>query len=152
MKREISPLCALSLSLTVVLLLAGLAAIIAEALVPNVVLPALDIPALAALSLIALALETVIFGHGSRAWVASLGVAVADFGLLILCTGRVSFSSAAQLAVLGGVVFLVCEMLFHSILDRLSSGAAKNHMSAAAVLTAVLLWLACQGLAGIGLR
>ena len=86
MKRQISPLCALSLSLTAVLLLAGLAVIIAGALVPNIVLPALDIPTLAALSLIALALETIVFGHGTRAWVASLGVAVVDFGLLILCT------------------------------------------------------------------
>ena len=82
MKRQISPLCALSLSLTAVLLLAGLAVIIAGALVPNIVLPALDIPTLAALSLIALALETIVFGHGTRAWVASLGVAVVDFGLL----------------------------------------------------------------------
>ena len=151
MKRAVSPLCALSLSLTAVLLTAGLCAVIAGALVPNLVLPAMDVPALAALSLIALAVETLVFGHGSREWVASLAIAAVDFGLLTLCTGRVSFSSAAQLTVLGGVVFLVCEMLFHSILDRLSSGAAKDHPGRAAVLTAVLLWLACQGLAGVGL-
>ena len=111
MRKEISPLCALSLSLTVVLLIAGLAAVIAGALVPNLVLPAMDVPMLAALSLIALALETVVFGHGSRQWVASLAVAVVDFGLLSLCTGRVSASQAVQVAALGGVVFLVLAFL-----------------------------------------
>ncbi len=151
MKREISPLCALSLSLTAVLLIAGLGAVIAGALVPNVVLPAMDVPMLAALSLIALALETVVFGHGSREWVASLAVAVVDFGLLSLCTGRVSASEAVRAAALGGVVFLCCEVLFHSILDRLSSGSVGKHLKSAAVVTAVLLWLASQSMAGMGL-
>ena len=152
MKKTISPIVALTLSLSVVLMVAMLAAIITSAFVPNVILPRLTVPTFAGLSLIALALEALVFGEGRRYWIASAVVAAVDFALLGLCAGLLPGDpvSVGKAAVLGMVVFLVCEMLFHSILDRLSSGPVKNRKSLA-VFTALLLFLASQILEGIGL-
>ena len=87
-KAILSPLCSLTLCLSAVLLIAGLAAQIARAFVPNVILPPLDIPTLAALSLIALVLEAIFFGQQHRFWATSLIVGIVDFGLLSLCAGQ----------------------------------------------------------------
>ena len=152
MRKTISPIVTLTLSLTVVLMAALLAAILISAFVPNVILPRLTVPTFAGLSLIALALEALVFGEGRRHWIASAVAAAVDFALLGLCAGFLpgNAAGAAKVAVLGTVVFLVCEILFHSILDRLSSGAVKNRRSLA-VITALLLFLASQILEGIGL-
>ena len=88
-KTVLSPVCSLTLCLTAVLLLAGLAAQIARAFVPNVILPPLDIPTLAALSLIALVAEVVFFGVPHRFWATSLIVGALAFGGLSLCAGAV---------------------------------------------------------------
>ena len=151
-KTVLSPVCSLTLCLTAVLLLAGLAAQIARTFVPNVILPPLDIPTLAALSLIALVAEVLLFGVPHRFWAASLIVGVIDFGLLSLCAGAVpTVLEALRAGILGGVVCLVCEVLLHSILDRLSSGAVGKHRRSMAVVSALLLWLAVQSLMSVGL-
>ena len=126
-KIIVSPLCTASICLSVTLLAAGLAAQIAAALVPNIILPALDIPTLAALSLLALVLEVILFGENHRFWATSL------------------------IVILGGAVFLICEVLLHSILDRISSGAAGKYPRSMAVVSALLLWLAAQILMSIGI-
>ena len=53
--------------------------------------------------------------------------------------------------ILGGAVFLICEVLLHSILDRISSGAAGKYPRSMAVVSALLLWLAAQILMSIGI-
>ena len=151
-KLAASPLCSLTLCLTAVLLVAGLAAQIAQAFVPNVILPPLDIPTLTGLSLVALVLEVLFFGVPHRFWATSLIVGVIDFGLLSLCAGAVPTAiEALRAGILGGGVCLVSEALLHSILDRLSSGAAGRYQRSMAVVSAVLLWLAVQSLMSVGL-
>ena len=140
-----------TLSLAVVLAVVCLGILAAQAAVPNVVVPRLTVPVLAAISLVALAGETVVFGTGKREWTVSFGLAALCFGILPLCAGWVeSVSMACKAAALGAVVYLVCEMLYCSILDRLSSGAVRSR-GCLAVGTAVMLLLAVQALAGIGL-
>ena len=151
-KTVLSPVCSLTLCLTAVLLIAGLAAQIARAFVPNVILPPLDIPTLAALSLIALVAEVVFFGVPHRFWATSLIVGALAFGVLSLCAGAVPTAiEALRAGILGGGVCLVSEALLHSILDRLSSGAAGRYRRSMAVVSAVLLWLAVQSLMSVGL-
>ncbi|MFR3921811.1 MAG: hypothetical protein ACLTYN_07350 [Dysosmobacter welbionis] len=48
-------------------------------------------------------------------------------------------------------MFLICEVLLHSILDRISSGAAGKYPRSMAVVSALLLWLAAQILMSIGI-
>ena len=151
-KIIVSPLCTASICLSVTLLAAGLAAQIAAALVPNIILPALDIPTLAALSLLALVLEVILFGENHRFWATSLIVGTVAFGVLSLCAGSVpTVLDALRVGILGGAVFLICEVLLHSILDRISSGAAGKYPRSMAVVSALLLWLAAQILMSIGI-
>ena len=111
-KIIVSPLCTASICLSVTLLAAGLAAQIAAALVPNIILPALDIPTLAALSLLALVLEVILFGENHRFWATSLIVGTVAFGVLSLCAGSVpTVLDALRVGILGGAVFLICEVL-----------------------------------------
>ena len=147
-KIIVSPLCTASICLSVTLLAAGLAAQIAAALVPNIILPALDIPTLAALSV----LEVILFGENHRFWATSLIVGTVAFGVLSLCAGSVpTVLDALRVGILGGAVFLICEVLLHSILDRISSGAAGKYPRSMAVVSALLLWLAAQILMSIGI-
>ena len=151
-KLAASPLCSLALCLTAVLLIAGLAAQMARAFVPNVILPPLDIPTLTALSLIALVLEVLLFGVPHRFWATSLIVGALAFGVLSLCAGAVPTAiEALRAVILGGGVCLLSEVLLHSILDRLSSGAAGKYQRSMAVVSAALLWLAVQSLMGVGI-
>ena len=151
-KIIVSPLCTASICLSVTLLAAGLAAQIAAALVPNIILPALDIPTLAALSLLALVLEVILFGENHRFWATSLIVGTVAFGALALCAGSVpTVLDVLRVGILGGAVFLICEVLLHSILDRISSGAAGKYPRSMAVVSALLLWLAAQILMSIGI-
>ena len=150
-KIIVSPLCTASICLSVTLLAAGLAAQIAAALVPNI-MPALDIPTLAALSLLALVLEVILFGENHRFWATSLIVGTVAFGVLSLCAGSVpTVLDVLRVGILGGAVFLICEVLLHSILDRISSGAAGKYPRSMAVVSALLLWLAAQILMSIGI-
>ena len=151
-KIIVSPLCTASICLSVTLLAAGLAAQIAAALVPNIILPALDIPTLADLSLLALVLEVILFGENHRFWATSLIVGTVAFGVLSLCAGSVpTVLDVLRVGILGGAVFLICEVLLHSILDRISSGAAGKYPRSMAVVSALLLWLAAQILMSIGI-
>ena len=146
-KIIVSPLCTASICLSVTLLGAGLAAQIAAALVPNI-----NIPTLAALSLLALVLEVILFGKNHRFWATSLIVGTVAFGVLSLCAGSVpTVLDALRVGILGGAVFLICEVLLHSILDRISSGAAGKYPRSMAVVSALLLWLAAQILMSIGI-
>lgn len=151
-KIMVSPLCSLTLCLSAVLLAAGLAAQIAAAFVPNIILPPLDIPTFAALSLAALVLEVVFFGRQHRFWATSLIVGIVDFALLSLCARQAPTAlEALRAGILGGAVCLLCEVLLHSILDRLSSGAVGKHLRGMALVSALLLWLAVQSLMSLGL-
>ena len=151
-KAILSPLCSLTLCLSAVLLVAGLAAQIARAFVPNVILPPLDIPTLAALSLIALVLDAIFFGQQRRFWATSLIVGIVDFGVLSLCAGQAPTAlEALRVRIPGGALCLVPDVLLHSTLARLSSGAVGKHRRSMAVVSALLLWLAVQSLMSVGL-
>jgi len=105
-----------------------------------------------ALSLLALVLEVILFGENHRFWATSLIVGTVAFGVLSLCAGSVpTVLDALRVGILGGAVFLICEVLLHSILDRISSGAAGKYPRSMAVVSALLLWLAAQILMSIGI-
>ena len=62
-----------------------------------------------------------------RFWATSLIVGTVAFGVLSLCAGSVpTVLDALRVGILGGAVFLICEVLLHSILDRISSGARAS--------------------------
>ena len=74
------------------------------------------------------------------------------FGVLSLCAGSVpTVLDALRVGILGGAVFLICEELLLSILDRLSSGAVGKYHRSMAVVSAVLLWLSAQILMSVGI-
>ena len=80
------------------------------------------------------------------------GFLAVAFGVLSLCAGSVpTVLDALRVGILGGAVFLICEVLLHSILDRISSGAAGKYPRSMAVVSALLLWLAAQILMSIGI-
>ena len=91
-------------------------------------------------------------GENHRFWATSLIVGTVAFGVLSLCAGSVpTVLDALRVGILGGAVFLICEVLLHSILDRISSGAAGKYPRSMAVVSALLLWLAAQILMSIGI-
>lgn len=93
-----------------------------------------------------------LWGENHRFWATSLIVGTVAFGVLSLCAGSVpTVLDALRVGILGGAVFLICEVLLHSILDRISSGAAGKYPRSMAVVSALLLWLAAQILMSIGI-
>lgn len=134
---------------TILALVVGLACLVwalCRAFLPAAVLPAVSLPALAALSLIALAAESFLAPMGRRPWPVVLLLGVLTFGLLPLCGGLVSPESVPLLALAGGGLFTALTFLFTSLRERLASGPAGR---LAPILTAGILFLACQSLAGM---
>lgn len=135
---------------TILALVVGLACLawaLCRAFLPATVLPGPGLPALAALSLLALVLESFLVPPTARRpWPAVIVLGVLTFGLLPLCGGLVALDAVPLLALAGGVLFTALTFLFTSLRERLSSGPAGR---LAPVLTACILFLACQSLAGM---
>ena len=113
---------------------------------PAAVLPELNIPNVVAISLAALLLDHFLAPGAKRCYICIPVFAVITFGLLPWAVGFVPGEEVLKYAIGGGVTFTVTTWLFSSMTDRMSSGHSS---AAAAVASAVGLYLACQAFAGI---
>lgn len=126
-----------------------LIALVFQTVRPEAALLRPSIPLLAALSLTALALESYLAPQAHRSFAARLlGAlwAAALFFLLPWAAGLLPYALLWRSALWGGVTFLISDWLFAAIRDRLSYGPPAK---AAPALSALLLYLAAQGLQGL---
>lgn len=123
-----------------------LAAVVVKTFAPWLRLPAVDIPLMAGLSLVVVLLEHYLASSAPRSWPVILLLAAATFGLLPWAAGYVPAVQAPMLAVVGGGVFTLATWLFTFACERMTSGGVGK---AAPVVTAVCLFLAGQGFAGM---
>ena len=123
-----------------------LVCVLVRTFAPRIILPELDIPMLTLLSLAALVLDHYLAPEADRCYLCIPVFAALTFGLLPFAACFVSGAKAAELAVIGCLVFTLMTWLFSSMMDRLSSGPAAK---AAPVMSAFGLYLAVQGLMGM---
>ena len=136
----------LNTALAVVLGLALLAAVLVRTFAPWIIIPGLNIPNMVALSLLALLWDHYAAPGAKRCWICIPLLGAVTFGLLPFAACFVGVMEALKLALIGGIVFTVTAFLYTSIQDRLSTGPAAK---AAPLFSAIGLYLAVQGLAGI---
>lgn len=126
-----------------------LAMILVKTFVPAAVLPHLSIPALSIPVLLALLLEAYLAPKAVRGPVDHAVAAVLGGAALALLPGMAGFVTGNTVWVVFGVgaaVFLIGDVLFAAIRDRIASGPVAK---AAPALSAVLLYLAVQGFGGM---
>lgn len=133
-------------------ILAGLmvlAMILCKTFIPAAVLPHWSIPTFCIPVLLALLLEAYIAPEAARSPVDRLIAAILGGAALALLPGMAGFVEGNLVWAVfaaGFVVFGVCDVLFAAIRDRIASGPVAK---AAPALSAVLLYLAVQGLSGM---
>ena len=123
-----------------------LVCVLVRTFAPRIILPELDIPMLTLISLAALVLDHYLAPNAERCYLCIPVFSAITFGLLPFAACFVSGAKAAELAVIGCLVFNLMTWLFSSMMDRLSSGPAAK---AAPILSAFGLYLAVQGLMGM---
>lgn len=141
MKRNIFFLNVLLAGMLGLILLAW---VLVRTFLPGIVLCGLDIPGLALLSLVALLVEHALAPGQRRQYLWIFAFSAATFGLLPLAAGAAG--EWEKLALTGSVVFTVVTWLFTSALNRISSG---KQAKAAPIITALGIYLAAQGFAGM---
>ena len=132
--------------LAAVLGVALLACILVRTFAPRVILPELDIPNIVLISLVALVLDHYLDPIADRSFYCISLFGGITFGLLPYAACIVSGTEAAELAVIGSIVFPLLTWAFDSIQDRMSTGDGTK---AAPALCAFGLYLAVQGLMGM---
>lgn len=132
--------------LTVVLFTAMLAMMLVKTFQPAAVLPELNIPNMVLISLVALLIEYYAAPGAVRCYICIPVLSCLTFGLLPLMAGCVALGEVWKVALAGGVTFTVTTWLFTSMTERMASGPRAK---AAAVLSALGLFLAAQCFAGI---
>lgn len=136
----------LGILLAVVTGLSLFIAMLLRAFLPQVILPRLDGLNIILLSLVALVLDWYLNKQKSRTyWVIPI-YSVLIFGLLPWTACFLTGLEALKTAVLGGVIFTVVTLAFDNMTNRLSSGPVAK---AAPAISALGLYLAAQGIAGI---
>lgn len=121
-------------------------AMLLRAFLPQIILPRLDGLNIIVLSLVALVLDWYLNKDRHRNyWVMPI-YAILIFGLLPWVACFLTGLEALKTAVLGGAVFTVVTFAFDSMTNRLSSGPIAK---AAPAISALGLYLAAQGIAGI---
>lgn len=113
---------------------------------PRIILPELDIPNLVLISLVTLVLDHYLAPNADRCYICIPVFSAITFGLLPFAACFVDAMKAAELALMGCIIFTATTWLFSSIQDRLSTGPAAK---AAPVVSAFGLYLAIQGLMGM---
>ena len=126
--------------------LGTLICLIVKTFVPAAVMPALNIPNLTFLSLIALTADHFLAPGAKRCYICIPVFSAVTFGLLPWAAGLAAGSAVLKLALGGGVVFTAVTWLYSSVTDRLSTGRDSK---AAAIISALGIWLASQAFAGI---
>ena len=132
--------------LTIVVFAALVAAVIIRVVAPAGIIPPLNIPNMVLLSVIALLLEYLITKNNPRCYLCCFLFGAAVFGILPLMAGFACQHTFWKLGIVGGVVFTAATFLFTSAVERLQTGPKAP---AAAVVTALGIWLAAQSFAGI---
>ena len=132
--------------LAAVLGAALLVCIFVRTFAPRMILPELDITNMVLISLVALVLDHYLAPGADRCYICIPVFSAITFGLLPFAACFVSGMEAAELAVIGCIVFTITTWLFSSIQDRLSTGPAAK---AAPVVSAFMLYLAIQGMMGM---
>lgn len=136
-----------NVALSIILVAVAAVYILVGALSPNTLLVSLSVPAIALLALVSLAAEYYIAPAAHRNAVAVIISAVLaglSFGLIFMLSGMVAGSSALKTGLVGGAVYLVCDLLFSSIKGRFTAKAKL-----APAVTVLLLFLAVQGFFGM---
>ncbi len=113
---------------------------------PAGVLPRLDIPNMALLSLIVLAAEHYICPNAPRDYVSTALLSFLTFTLLPLMAGFACRHDFWKIGLAGSIVFTALTWLYTSMVSRIASG---EKASAAPIVSALGLYLAIQGFAGI---
>ena len=132
--------------LTIVVFAALVAAVIIRVVAPAGIIPPLNIPNMVLLSVIALLLEYLITKNNPRCYLCCFLFGAAVFGILPLMAGFACQHTFWKLGIVGGAVFTAATFLFTSAVERLQTGPKAP---AAAVVTALGIWLAAQSFAGI---
>lgn len=139
-----------TLTLALVLLVAGVLMLLSQIIVPNIILPSFTYPLMVELSALSLAIDAAVNGRFKGFCPLTFVVGALSFAVFGGTMGLVPMTAMDLLlaALIGGIVFLVTATLFDSILDRLSSGLVKNSRLIP-FITAILLMLAVESLAGM---
>ena len=136
----------LPLILVAVLFAALMAGMLVQIFQPAAILPPLNIPNMVLLSVLALLLEYFLTKGNTRCYVCILLFGVAAFAVLPLMAGFACVHDFWKFGIVGGVVFALTTFLFTSAVQRMQTGPKAP---AAAVLTALGIYLAAQCFAGI---
>lgn len=135
----------LNTTLAVVLGATLLGSIIAKTMCPQLILPQLNIPYVAAISLVALVLTSFVKTEEGCIY-CEMALAALTFGVLPMVAGMAAGMTAVKLAVFGGLVFGVLDLMVNAMTKRIAmSGICK----CAVIPSAFLMYLACQCFAGI---
>ncbi len=113
---------------------------------PAAILPPVNIPNIVLLCLVALLAEYYLAGINPRCYLCILVFSTLAFALLPLLAGFACQHTFWKLGLVGGAVCTVTTWLFSAMTDRLLSGPVAK---AAALISALGLFLAAQGFAGI---
>ena len=113
---------------------------------PAGVLPRLDIPNIALISLVVLIAEHYLSPKAPRNYATIALLSFLTFALLPLMAGFACVHDFWKIGLSGCVVFTLLTWLFTSMVSRITSGAKAP---AAPVVSALGLYLAIQGFAGI---
>ncbi len=139
MKKEFLLNQLLALAVAVYCLIWVLAGVFA----PAAILPQMDFSMAVALSVLALAVESYLAPREKRNWVAVYVMAAVSFWVLPMAAGM---QSPVYTGAVNAAVFTVLALVFQTLRERMSSGPACK---VAPVVTAGMLFLACQCLVGI---
>lgn len=113
---------------------------------PAGVLPRLDIPNMALISLVVLILEHYLSPKAPRNYVAIALLSFLTFALLPLTAGFACVHDFWKIGLVGSIVFTALTFLYTSMVSRIASG---EKAVAAPIVSALGLYLAIQGFAGI---
>ena len=97
---------------------------VAKLIWPVAVMPARNIPNLMIACTIALVLAQYLNPGAAYNWLCAAFLAGLTLGLFPFVAGVAEVEEIWKLVLVGGLVFLGCERMFHSVMDRLSSGPA----------------------------
>lgn len=136
----------LSLLLTGVVFVVMLIMMLIRVWNPVGILPRLDIPGIALISLAVLVAEHYLSPKASRNYVAIALFSFLTFALLPLMAGFACVHDFWKIGLAGCVVFTLLTWLYTSMVSRITSG---QKAPAAPIVSALGLYLAIQGFAGI---
>ena len=132
--------------LAVIVFLSCAIALLVRVWFPKAIIPELNIPNMVLLSVCALLLDHFLTKGNPRCYICIPVLSAVTFGILPLMAGFACQHDFWKLGLAGGVVFTVTTFLFTSAMQRLRTGPKAQ---AAAVITAIGIWLASQCFTGM---